>query len=107
MTAIELCVNGSMRAVDAPPDTPLLWVLRGELGLTGAKYGCGLDQCGSCHVLVEGESVATCQLPVGRVDGRPITTCVKVRPEFEPVNTTRPVLETTMSSELTPSPPLS
>ncbi len=63
-----------MHAVDAPPDTPLLWVLRGELGLTGAKYGCGLNQCGSCHVLVDGESVAACQLAVGRVDGRPITT---------------------------------
>lgn len=63
-----------MHAIDAPPDTPLLWVLRGELGLTGAKYGCGLDQCGSCHVLVDGESVAACQLAVGRVDGRPITT---------------------------------
>jgi len=74
VTAIELRVNGSMRAVDAPPDTPLLWVLRGELGLTGAKYGCGLNQCGSCHVLVDGESVAACQLPIGRVGGRAITT---------------------------------
>lgn len=71
---IQLTVNGEDHTVTVDPSTPLLYVLRNELGLNGPKYGCGLQQCGSCRVLLEGEAQATCQLPVSTVEGRPITT---------------------------------
>lgn len=62
---VVLNVNGSDVAVDADPDTPLLFVLRNDLGLTGAKLGCGLEQCGACAVLVDGEKVLSCNAPAG------------------------------------------
>ena len=62
-----LNVNGRERAHDAEPDTPLLWVLRESLGLTGTKYGCGVAQCGSCTVHIDGEAVRSCALPVSAV----------------------------------------
>ena len=65
---IELNVNGKTREVDVEPDTPLLWVLRDDLGLTGTKYGCGIAQCGACTVHVDGEPVRSCATPV--VGGR-------------------------------------
>ena len=65
-------VNGE--AVDAPADDVLLWVLRDDLGLIAAKYGCGLDQCGACRVLVDGRAVASCQLSVADVAGAEVTT---------------------------------
>ena len=65
-------VNGS--SVDAPGDDPLLWVLRGDLGLVGAKYGCGLDQCGACRVLVDGAPMSSCQLLVSDVADRDVET---------------------------------
>ena len=71
---IELRVNGSRRQVRADPTTPLLYVLRNHLGLTGAKFGCGSEQCGACAVLVAGESVLSCGLAVGRVGNREVTT---------------------------------
>lgn len=71
---IELSVNGRAREVQATPDTPLLWVLREELGLTGTKFGCGLAQCGACTVHVEGEAVRSCVLPVSAVQGKQVTT---------------------------------
>lgn len=61
----ELRINGSIHDVDADPDTPLLWVLRDQLGLTGTKYGCGLSMCGACTVLVDGEAVRACQTYIG------------------------------------------
>jgi aerobic-type carbon monoxide dehydrogenase small subunit (CoxS/CutS family) len=60
---MELRVNGQQRQVDADPDTALLWVLRDELGLTGTKYGCGLEQCGACAVLCDGRAVLSCATP--------------------------------------------
>ena len=71
---MKLNVNGKLRDVDAPPDMPLLWVLRDLLGLTGTKYGCGMAQCGACTVHLDGEAVRSCVLPVGEVKGRALTT---------------------------------
>ena len=71
---IAITVNTQRREVDVEPSTPLLWVLRDTLGLTGAKYGCGMALCGSCTVLVEGEPVRSCVTPVAAVAGRTITT---------------------------------
>ena len=69
-----LNVNGRSVEVSASADDPLLWVLRDDLGLVGAKYGCGLDQCGACRVLVDGAPLASCQLQVADVEGREVTT---------------------------------
>jgi len=71
---IAITVNTQRREVDVDPSTPLLWVLRDTLGLTGTKYGCGMALCGSCTVLVEGEPVRSCVTPVAAVTGRAITT---------------------------------
>lgn len=71
---ITLTVNGQRRSVDADGATPLLYVLRDHLGLNGAKFGCGLGQCGACTVLVEGEPVFACITPAAAVQERPITT---------------------------------
>ncbi|HKU38054.1 MAG TPA: (2Fe-2S)-binding protein [Polyangiales bacterium] len=71
---IELRVNGELRSVAAEPATPLLYVLRNDLGLTAAKPGCGLSQCGSCTVLIDGEARRSCALPVGSVASAEITT---------------------------------
>ena len=77
--ALTLSVNGAERSVDVPDDTPLLYVLRDELGLNGARYGCGLGQCGSCTVLVEGAPVRSCQLPLKDMAGKPVTTLEGMR----------------------------
>ena len=60
---IQLTVNGVQQSVDAAPDTPLLWVLRENLSLTGTKFGCGISQCGACTVLSNGKSVRSCVMP--------------------------------------------
>jgi isoquinoline 1-oxidoreductase alpha subunit len=73
-SVIPLLVNGVARAVDVPPDTPLLWVLREELGLTGTKFGCGIALCGACTVHVDGEPTRSCVTPAGEVAGRAILT---------------------------------
>ena len=72
--AISLKVNGEHKRIDADPATPLLYVLRDDLALNGAKYGCGLGQCGSCMVVVNGEAVLSCMTPVMLMEGREITT---------------------------------
>ena len=72
MTKIEL--NGKSVTVDAEADTPLLYVLRDDLKLNGAKFGCGLGQCGACTVMVEGEAVFSCQVPIGVLEGKKVTT---------------------------------
>jgi nicotinate dehydrogenase subunit A len=72
MTTLE--VNGKRVSVETEADTPLLYVLRGDLGLNGAKFGCGLGQCGSCTVLVEGEAVFSCRVPIGALEGKKVTT---------------------------------
>lgn len=71
---IELNVNGSARQIDVESDTPLLWVLRDTLGLTGTKYGCGVAQCGACIVHINGEPAHSCVLPVSSAAGKRITT---------------------------------
>ncbi|MEA3134241.1 MAG: isoquinoline 1-oxidoreductase subunit alpha [Gammaproteobacteria bacterium] len=71
---IALKINGKTRSVDAPPDMPLLWVLRDLIGLTGTKFGCGIAQCGACTVHLEGNPVRSCVLPIGTIGERPITT---------------------------------
>src|SRR2546430_13612841 len=70
----ELEVNGKRYPVNYPPDTPLLYVLRDELGLTGSKYGCGEGQCGACTVLISGAPRRSCQIAVSAAVGKPITT---------------------------------
>ena len=67
-------MNGQLRRVDVDPSTPLLWVLRDQFELTGAKYGCGLEQCGACAVLCDGRAVLSCATPVESFVGREITT---------------------------------
>jgi isoquinoline 1-oxidoreductase alpha subunit len=71
---IVLSVNGKSYEVDVEPDTPLLWVLRDTIGLTGTKYGCGIAQCGACTVHLDGVATRSCQVPVGTVGNRPVTT---------------------------------
>jgi isoquinoline 1-oxidoreductase subunit alpha len=71
---IGLTINGAKHAVDIDDDTPLLWILRDTLGLTGTKFGCGVGVCGSCTVLENGEAVRSCQVPASEVDGRTFTT---------------------------------
>ena len=71
---MKLNVNGAVREVDAPPDMPLLWVLRERLGFTGVKYGCGVAECGACTVHVDGKAVRSCVLPVSAVGASKITT---------------------------------
>ncbi|HEU4533312.1 MAG TPA: 2Fe-2S iron-sulfur cluster-binding protein, partial [Polyangiaceae bacterium] len=70
----KLRVNGAPRDVEAEPDTPLLWVLRDELRLTGTKYGCGVAQCGACTVHLAGKPARSCALPVAAVGDRPVVT---------------------------------
>jgi nicotinate dehydrogenase subunit A len=71
---ISLTVNGKKHEVDASPDTPLLYVLRNDLGLNGPKFGCGLAQCGSCAVIMDGAVVLSCTTPVSKAEGRNILT---------------------------------
>ncbi|MFL5264368.1 MAG: (2Fe-2S)-binding protein [Anaeromyxobacteraceae bacterium] len=71
---IALDVNGRRRTVDAPPDAPLLYVLRNDLELNAAKFGCGVSQCGACTVLVDGRAVRSCTTPVSAVAGKRVTT---------------------------------
>ncbi len=73
-TNIILQVNGQSQTVQAEPDTPLLYILRNQLALNGPKFGCGLEQCGACMVLLEGKAVPSCRLPVTAVQGKAITT---------------------------------
>jgi isoquinoline 1-oxidoreductase alpha subunit len=71
---LTLQINGRATAVNASPDTPLLWVLRDELHLTGTKYGCGIAQCGACTVHVDGQAIRSCQMPISGLAGRQVTT---------------------------------
>ena len=69
-----LIINGQARTYEAADDTPLLWVLRDVLGMTGTKFGCGIAQCGACTVHIDGKAVRSCQLPVGAIGDRAVTT---------------------------------
>ena len=81
MPVLKLSINGQTREVDVDPDTPLLWVLREWLGMTGTKYGCGVAQCGACTVHVDGVATRSCSLPVGSVDASKITTIEGLSPD--------------------------
>jgi aerobic-type carbon monoxide dehydrogenase small subunit (CoxS/CutS family) len=81
MAEFRLRVNGEQRRVDVAPDTPLLWVLRDHLGLTGTKYGCGIAECGSCTVLLDGEAIRSCVTLVSEVAGQEITTIEELSPD--------------------------
>ena len=70
----RLTINGQSHDVDVSPDTPLLWVIRENVGLTGTKYGCGIAQCGACTVHLNDEAVRSCSLPVSAAEGKQITT---------------------------------
>jgi len=70
----HLTINGRAMTIDADPDTPLLWVIREEAGLTGTKFGCGIAACGACTVHVDGMSVRSCSVPLAQVDGKSVTT---------------------------------
>ena len=70
----KLSINGQARSVDSPADTPLLWVLRDELGLTGTKYGCGVGVCGACTVHVDGVATKSCLLPAAAAAGKSVRT---------------------------------
>ena len=71
---IKLTINQKLYSVEAPPDMPLLWVLRDLLGLTGTKFGCGMAQCGACTVHLNGEAVRSCVTLVGRAEGQQVVT---------------------------------
>jgi isoquinoline 1-oxidoreductase alpha subunit len=78
---IALVVNGRRRVVDAADDTPLLWVLRDDLGLTGTKFGCGIGACGACMVHVDGAPLTACVTPLSAVAGRDLTTIEGLSPD--------------------------
>ena len=78
---INLLVNGKQQEVDVAADTPLLWVLRDHVGLTGTKYGCGIAACGACTVLVDGQPVRSCITPASSVSGKKITTIEGLSPQ--------------------------
>src|SRR6201996_804706 len=71
---IVLTINGQRHEVDVEPETPLLWVIRDEVGMTGTKYGCGIAQCGACTVHINGEAIRSCSYPVSAAEGAQITT---------------------------------
>ncbi len=90
---MNLSVNGHTHAIDVDPDTPLLYVLREDLKLNAAKYGCGLGQCGSCTVVVDGEAVFSCVVPVSRLEGKKITTLEGLRSAGTPGRLQRAFIE--------------
>ena len=81
MPRVTLKINGSDHPVDVPSDMPLLWALREKLNLTGTKYSCGIGECGSCTVLVDGRAVKSCMLPAAKMEGREITTIEGLSPD--------------------------
>jgi len=81
---ITLTVNGKAHAVDVDPDTPLLYVLRNELALNGAKFGCGLGQCGACTVLIDGKPVFSCLVPVAALGERKVRTLEGLQADGKP-----------------------
>ena len=79
---MRLTINGRPKTVSASPDTPLLWVLRDELAMTGTKFGCGKGLCGACTVLANGEPIRSCSTPVADVSGKKITTIEGLSPDL-------------------------
>jgi aerobic-type carbon monoxide dehydrogenase small subunit (CoxS/CutS family) len=81
MDRFRLSVNGKSATLETAADTPLLWILRDALGLTGTKYGCGMGLCGACTVHLDGQAVRSCQTPVGTVGAKKITTIEGLSPD--------------------------
>lgn len=81
MAETRVTVNGKQRVVDADPHTPLLWVLRDHLDLTGTKYGCGIGHCGACTVILDGNAVRSCQVRLSRAAGKSVTTIEGLSPD--------------------------
>jgi isoquinoline 1-oxidoreductase alpha subunit len=79
--AYTLTVNGQVRTIDADPSTPLLWVLRDHLGMTGTKFGCGIAQCGACTVHIDGTATRSCQVPLESAAGTAVTTIEGLSPD--------------------------
>jgi isoquinoline 1-oxidoreductase subunit alpha len=79
--AFELTVNGTRQTVDADPQTPLLWVVRDYLGLTGTKFSCGIGQCGACTLHVDGRPVRSCSVPAATAVGKPVMTIEGLSPD--------------------------
>ncbi|MFE1598788.1 (2Fe-2S)-binding protein [Methylobacterium sp. ID0610] len=92
----QVTINGHDHRVDVEPDTPLLWVLRDTLGLTGTKYGCGIAQCGACTVLLDGQATRSCQVPIDSVGTAKVETIEAV--EQDPVG--RKVVEAWVSGQV-------
>lgn len=78
---VRIKINGKVREIDAPEDTPLLWVLRDRLGLTGTKFGCGVAQCGACTVLMNGEATFSCVTPIAAAADAEVTTIEGLSPD--------------------------
>ena len=78
---ISFTVNGTSHQLDVEPETPLLWVIRDEIGLTGTKFGCGIAQCGACTVHIDGEAVRSCGIQVGDVAGKAVVTIEGLSPD--------------------------
>jgi isoquinoline 1-oxidoreductase subunit alpha len=76
----RLIINGQTHDVDVEPDTPLLWVIRENIGMTGTKYGCGIAQCGACTVHIDGVATRSCSMPISAVEGKQITTIEGLAP---------------------------
>ena len=76
---VALVVNGTSHQLDVEPETPLLWVLRDELGLTGTKFGCGIAQCGACTVHIDGQARRSCVMPIGELAGKRVLTIESFR----------------------------
>src|SRR5437867_10306928 len=96
MPSYALLVNGRRRTVDVAANTPLLWVLRDNLGMTGTKFGCGIAQCGACTVHLGGDAVRSCVLHVSAVGTRPVTTIEGLSP------TSTPRVETASAADAAP-----
>src|SRR6266853_6102973 len=79
--AIDLTVNGVRHSVDVAPETPLLWVIRDQLGLTGTKFSCGISQCGACTLHIHGQPVRSCSVPVSAAAGKAVTTIEGLSPD--------------------------
>lgn len=81
MSATAITINGKSHSVDVAPDTPLLWVLRDTLGLTGTKFGCGMAQCGACTVHLDGKAIRSCVTPISAAQGKAVTTIEGLSPD--------------------------
>ncbi len=79
----KFVINGEAQEVDVDPSTPLLWVIREKLGMTGTKFGCGMAQCGACTIQIDGTAVRSCVMPVAAAEGREITTIEGLAPDEE------------------------